>query len=136
LWDWVCCWVVTLGVVTLVCAGGFEISFVASSSSRLRVMWLSNILSASTNLAFMVSATMTDEASIEAWILSSSLASTVSSNDASPVYVLPGVCFSWAWARRVLFYSWSAVTFSSRAFTLTEMSLSIMVPSRCLYSPV
>ena len=106
----------------------------ASSSSRLRVMWLSNILSASTNLAFMVFATITDEASIEASILSSSLASTVSSNDASPVYSLSIVPLPFLLSR-VSTFSSSVVICFSRAFTFSAISLTYTVPSRVVYVP-
>ena len=115
-------------------SGGFGISFVASSSSRLRVMWLSNILSASTNLAFMVFATITDKASIEASILSSRRASTVSSSDASPVYSLSAVPVPFL-LFRVSTFVWSVVTCSSKAVTFFASSLSYTVPSRVVYFP-
>jgi hypothetical protein len=109
-------WGRSLGVVGLVWAGGFVISQVASFSSRLRVMWPSNNLSASMNLAFMVSATITDEASIDASIFASRHASTVASSNASLVQLLPGTPVCWvgpevatSFASSALNFFWSAL---------------------------
>ena len=111
------------------------ISLVASSSSRLRVMWPSYSLSASMNLAFMVSATMTNNASIEASIFSSRQASNISNSNPSPVQLLPGVPVQ-SLLSRVVIFVWSAVICSSKAVTFYANSPSYTDPSRVLYTPL